>query len=52
MSRELSENILFSCERLRAYADEQIVPDLTLLYLESGTIELQFAHSKYVENAG
>jgi len=52
MSRESSENILFSCERLRAYADEQIVPDLTLLYLESGTLELQFAHSKYVANAG
>jgi len=52
MSRESSENILFSCERLRAYADEQIVPDLTLLYLESGMIELQFAHSKYVANAG
>ncbi|MBN9380497.1 MAG: helix-turn-helix transcriptional regulator [Chitinophagaceae bacterium] len=47
-----SESILFSCVRQKAYADEQIVPDLTLLYLESGTIELQFAQSKYVANAG
>jgi len=52
MSRESSENILFSCERLRAYADEQIVPELTLLYLETGTIEFQFANSKSVVNAG
>jgi AraC family transcriptional regulator, exoenzyme S synthesis regulatory protein ExsA len=47
-----SESILFSCKNLKAYANEQIVPELTLLYLESGTIELQFAHSKYVANAG
>ena len=47
-----SESVLFSCVIKKAYSDEQIVPELTLLYLESGTIELQFAQNKYVANAG
>ncbi|MBN9296277.1 MAG: helix-turn-helix transcriptional regulator [Filimonas sp.] len=47
-----SENILFSCVKQKAYSDEQIVPELTLGYQESGTLELQFAHHKHIVNAG
>lgn len=47
-----SGNILFSCVKQKAFGDEQIVPELTLSYQESGTLELQFAHHKHIINAG
>jgi AraC-like DNA-binding protein len=52
MNKDLPEGILFSCVRQKAYANEQIVPELTLLYVECGMIELQFAQNKYVAKAG
>jgi len=48
----LTNNILFSCEKQRRFADEQVVADHSLGFIVSGSLELQFAEKRIEAAAG
>ncbi len=46
------DNILFSCDKKKKYADEQVVTDHALGLIVSGKLEVYFANHKEVSEAG